>query len=121
MDMVMRDVIGAGSADSDPHRGCGRSSSGTAADYGTGRRGDHSAGGDARAGQRRIKRIIRNRKRAYFALVRDTLEELSAEGKAAGSGPDRCGIHSVRQILWTSRWYRQDGKLTPEQAASGSG
>jgi AcrR family transcriptional regulator len=64
------------------------------------------------------QRIIRNRKRAYFELVRDTLDELSAEGKLRDLDPTVAAFTLFGMILWTSRWYRQDGSLTPQQAVS---
>jgi AcrR family transcriptional regulator len=67
------------------------------------------------------QRIIRNRKRAYFQLVRDTLEELSAEGKLRDLDPTVAAFTLFGMILWTSRWYRDGGKLTPEQAVADVG
>jgi AcrR family transcriptional regulator len=64
------------------------------------------------------QRIIRNRKRAYFELVRDTLEELSAEGKLRDLDPTVVSFGLFGMILWTSRWYRRGGDLTPQQAVS---
>jgi len=67
------------------------------------------------------QRIIRNRKRSYFELVRDTLDELSAEGKLRDVDPTVAAFTLFGMILWTSRWYRDGGELTPEQAASDVG
>jgi AcrR family transcriptional regulator len=64
------------------------------------------------------QRIIRNRKRAYFELVRDTLDQLSAKGKLRDLDPTVAAFTLFGMILWTSRWYRHGGSLTPEQAAS---
>jgi AcrR family transcriptional regulator len=64
------------------------------------------------------QRVIRNRKRAYFKLVRDTLDQLSAEGKLRDLDPTVAAFSLFGMILWTSRWYRHGGELTPEQAVS---
>jgi TetR/AcrR family transcriptional regulator, cholesterol catabolism regulator len=62
------------------------------------------------------QRIIRNRKRAYFELVRDTVEELSAEGKLRDLDPTVVSFGLFGMILWTSRWYRRGGDLPPQRA-----
>jgi AcrR family transcriptional regulator len=67
------------------------------------------------------QRIIRNRKRAYFELVRDTLGELSAEGRLRDLDSNVAAFTLFGMILWTSRWYRDGGTLTPEQAAADLG
>jgi AcrR family transcriptional regulator len=64
------------------------------------------------------QRIIRNRKRAYFELVRDTLDKLSAAGKLRDLDPTIASFSLFGMILWTSRWYRREGNLTPEQGAA---
>jgi AcrR family transcriptional regulator len=64
------------------------------------------------------RRIIRQRKRIYFDLVRSTLEELSGEGRLRDVDPTIAAYSIFGILLWTSRWYRRDGKLTPQQAAS---
>jgi len=64
------------------------------------------------------RRILRDRKREYFKLVRDTLEELSAEGKLRNVDPTVASFSLFGMILWTSRWYRRGGGLTPVRAGS---
>ena len=61
------------------------------------------------------QRTIRNRKRAYFELVRQTLEQLSAEGKLRGVNPTVAAFSLFGMILWLSRWYRRDGELGPHE------
>jgi AcrR family transcriptional regulator len=61
------------------------------------------------------RRAIKARKRAYFELVRETLEELSAEGKLRNVSPTVATFSLFGMIGWVSRWYRRDGKLTSEQ------
>jgi len=62
------------------------------------------------------RRIIRSRKRAYFELVRDTLEKLAEDGKLREVDPSVGTFCLFGIILWISRWYRRDGKLAPEDA-----
>jgi TetR/AcrR family transcriptional regulator, cholesterol catabolism regulator len=64
------------------------------------------------------RRAIKARKRAYFDLVRETLEQLSAEGKLRNVSPTVATFTLFGMISWISRWYRKDGKLTSEQILS---
>jgi AcrR family transcriptional regulator len=61
------------------------------------------------------RRTIRGRKRAYFELIQRTLQELAAEGKLREVNPTVATFCLFGMILWISRWYRKDGKLTPEE------
>ncbi len=63
------------------------------------------------------QRIIRNRKRAYFEMVRTTLEELLAQGKLRDLDPTVAAFSLFGMILWISRWYRRGGSLSPNRAA----
>jgi AcrR family transcriptional regulator len=64
------------------------------------------------------RRVIRRRKRAYFEMLRSTLEELSRQGRLRGVDPTVAAFSLFGMLLWPARWYRREGKLTPEQAAS---
>lgn len=61
------------------------------------------------------RRIIRARKRAYFDLVRQTLEELAAEGKLRDVNATVGAFCLFGMVTWISRWYRRDGKLSPQE------
>ena len=60
------------------------------------------------------RRIIRRRKRVYFDTVRRTLQELAAQGKLRPVDPSVATFSLFGMINWISRWYRRDGKLSPE-------
>lgn len=62
------------------------------------------------------QRVIRNRKRAYLELLRGALEELAAEGKLRDVDPTVAAFSVFGILLWTSRWYRRGGALSPHQA-----
>jgi len=62
-------------------------------------------------------RKITRRKRAYFESLRDTLNQLKAEGKLQDLDTTAATFCLLGMINWLSRWYRQDGALTEEQAA----
>ncbi len=62
-------------------------------------------------------RKITRRKRAYFVSLRNTLNQLKAEGKLQDIDTTAATFSLLGMINWLSRWYRQDGALSEEQAA----
>ena len=64
------------------------------------------------------RRAIKGRKRAYFELIRETLEQLGVEGKLRDVSPTVGTFCLFGMLSWVSRWYRKDGKLTAEQILS---
>jgi AcrR family transcriptional regulator len=61
------------------------------------------------------RRVIKARKRAYFEFIRKTLHELESEGKLRDVNPTTATFSLLGMILWISRWYRRDGKLSAEE------
>ncbi len=64
------------------------------------------------------RRSIKARKRAYFELIRGTLEKLSIEGKLRNVSPTVATFCLFGMLSWVSRWYRKEGKLSSEQVLS---
>ena len=62
-------------------------------------------------------RKVTQRKRAYVDFLRDTLNQLKAEGKLHDVDTTAAAFSLLGMILWLSRWFRQDGTLTAEQVA----
>lgn len=62
-------------------------------------------------------RKITHRKRTYFDCLRETLNQLKAEGKLHDVDTTAATFSLLGMINWLSRWFRQDGALTEEQAA----
>jgi AcrR family transcriptional regulator len=62
-------------------------------------------------------RKITRHKRAYFDFLRDTLNQLKAEGKLMDVDTTAAAFTVLGMVLWPSRWFRQDGALTSEQVA----
>ena len=60
-------------------------------------------------------RKITRHKRFYFDFLRNTLEQLKAEGKLLDVDTTVATFTLLGMILWPSRWFRQDGSLTSEQ------
>jgi hypothetical protein len=61
------------------------------------------------------RRKTDQRKRAYVELIKTTLRDLKAAGKLADLDLDAASYSLLGMILWLSRWYNPDGRLTPEQ------
>src|SRR5262245_5851654 len=63
------------------------------------------------------RRQIEERMRLYVDLLRGTLVELQAAGRLRDVDPTVAAFSLIGMILWLPRWFRQDGRLTQEQAA----
>ena len=63
------------------------------------------------------RRKIDQRKRAYVDLVRETLQHLKNEGKLTDVDVTTATFSVLGMILWLSRWYNPDGRLSPEEVA----
>src|SRR5215471_1486964 len=63
------------------------------------------------------RRKIDQRKRAYVDLIRDNLRELAADGKLNAVDITTAAFALLGMILWLSRWYNPEGRLSPEQVA----
>jgi AcrR family transcriptional regulator len=61
------------------------------------------------------RRIIKARKREYFDFIRQTLQQLESEGKLRDVNLTTAAFSLLGMILWISRWYRRDGKLSADQ------
>lgn len=60
---------------------------------------------------------INQRKRVYLDLVRDTLLKLREEGKLKEVDVTVAAFSLLGMMLWLSRWFRPDGRLSGEQVA----
>jgi hypothetical protein len=60
-------------------------------------------------------RKISQRKRAYLDLVRTTLQQLKEEGKLKDVDVTVAAFSLFGMLLWLSRWFRPDGRLSSEQ------
>ena len=62
-------------------------------------------------------RKITKRKRVFFDVVRDAVEELHAAGRLRDVNSTAAAFSILGMIHWLSRWFREDGPLTADQAA----
>jgi AcrR family transcriptional regulator len=64
------------------------------------------------------QRRVLQRKRNYLDLLRDTLQQLKEEGKLKEVDVTVAAFSLFGMLLWISRWYRTDGKLSGEEVAN---
>jgi TetR/AcrR family transcriptional regulator, cholesterol catabolism regulator len=64
------------------------------------------------------RRKVQQRKRAYMDLMRETLLQLKEEGKLKDVDTTVAAFSLFGMLLWLSRWYRPDGRLTGEDVAN---
>lgn len=64
------------------------------------------------------RRKVLQRKRDYLDLLRDTLRQLKDEGKLKEVDDTVAAFSLFGMLLWLSRWYHPDGKLSAEQVAN---
>jgi TetR/AcrR family transcriptional regulator, cholesterol catabolism regulator len=62
-------------------------------------------------------RKINQRKRAYLDLVRGTLQQLKEEGRLKDVDLTVAAFSIIGMMLWLSRWFHPNGRLTSDQAA----
>ena len=63
------------------------------------------------------RRKIDQRKRAYLDLLRETLKQLKQEGKLREVDETVAAFSVLGIMLWVSRWYLPDGRLSPDRIA----
>ncbi len=64
---------------------------------------------------RKDRKNIVQRKRAYFDLLRGTLEKLKASGRLRGVDTTVAAFSLLGMVMWLSRWYDPKGRLKSEQ------
>jgi AcrR family transcriptional regulator len=63
-------------------------------------------------------RMITQRKRTYFEIVRATIEQLRVEGKLRdGVDPTLAAFSLFGMVMWLTRWYRPEGRLSADDVA----
>ncbi len=61
---------------------------------------------------------ITHRKRAYFDLLRDTLEDLKGQDRLRPVDSTVATFSMLGMIMWIARWYDPKGRLEREQVVS---
>src|SRR5262245_12663212 len=63
------------------------------------------------------RRKTDQRKRAYVEFIRQTLEQIKANGRLSDVDVTAAAFSLLGTILWLSRWYNPKGRLTPEEVS----
>lgn len=63
------------------------------------------------------RRKIDQRKREYVDLIREALTQLKASGRLRELDVTAATFSLLGMILWLSRWYSPEGRLTPDQVS----
>jgi len=74
-------------------------------------------GDEIRALPPAARRRIEERMRRYVALVRDTMVELRDKKRLRDVDVTVATFSVIGMILWLPRWFRQNGRLTQQEAA----
>ncbi len=61
---------------------------------------------------------IVSRKRAYFDLIRGTLDELQAQGRLRQIDSTVAVFSLLGMVMWIARWYDSKGRLNGEEVAA---
>jgi AcrR family transcriptional regulator len=75
-------------------------------------------GDEIRALPPAARRQIEEKMRFYFDLIRNTLAELRADGRLRDIDPTVGAFSVLGMVLWLPRWFRQDGRMSPERVAN---
>ena len=67
------------------------------------------------------KQEINARKKQYVRFLEQTFEEAMAKGQIRKVDATLASFSFLGTVLWTYKWYRSDGALTPQQLADGIG
>lgn len=64
-----------------------------------------------------LREIIEGRKREYYATIQRALRTLESEGKLLPLDPTVATFSILGMILWLTKWFRKDGRLSGEVVA----
>ena len=65
------------------------------------------------------QKAINARKKKYVRFLEDSFREAMAKGKIRQVDPTIATFSLLGTVLWTYKWYRADGKLSPQQLTDG--
>lgn len=65
------------------------------------------------------QREINARKKRYVHFLEDSLREAIARGQIRPIDPTLAAFSFLGVVLWTYKWYRADGRISPAQLSDG--
>jgi TetR/AcrR family transcriptional regulator, cholesterol catabolism regulator len=63
---------------------------------------------------------INSRKKRYVRFLEDSFRAAMAAGQVRTVDPTLASFSLLGTVLWTYKWYRPDGRLTPQQLSDGT-
>jgi len=66
------------------------------------------------------QRHINARKKRYVRFLEDSFKQAMARGQIRNVDPTLASFSFLGSVLWTYKWYRPDGRLTPQQLCDGT-
>lgn len=65
------------------------------------------------------QKAINARKKRYVQFLEDAFRQAMASGQIRTIDPTLAAFSFLGTVLWTYKWYRADGRLSPDQLANG--
>jgi AcrR family transcriptional regulator len=65
------------------------------------------------------QKAINARKKKYVRFLEDSFREAMAKGRIRQVDPTIATFSLLGSVLWTYKWYRANGKITPQQLTDG--
>ena len=65
------------------------------------------------------RKAINGRKKQYVRFLEGSFREATARGQIRAIDPTIAAFSFLGVVLWTYKWYRTDGKLTPRNLSDG--
>ncbi|HEU4610422.1 MAG TPA: TetR/AcrR family transcriptional regulator [Kofleriaceae bacterium] len=63
---------------------------------------------------------INGRKKRYVRFLEDSFKQAMSRGQIRKVDPTLASFSFLGSVLWTYKWYRPDGRLTPQQLSDGT-
>jgi AcrR family transcriptional regulator len=67
----------------------------------------------------KAQKTINARKKRYVRFLEDAFRDAIARGQIRNVDPTLAAFSFLGTVLWTYKWYRADGRLTPAKLADG--
>ena len=66
------------------------------------------------------QRKINGRKKRYVRFLEDAFKQGMASGQIRNVDPTLASFSFLGTVLWTYKWYRPDGRISPQQLSDGT-
>ena len=66
------------------------------------------------------QKTINGRKKRYVRFLEESFRQAMARGQIRTVDPTLASFSFLGSVLWTYKWYRPDGRLTPQQLSDGT-